>query len=545
MQRRIFELHACVGRGGFGEVYRATMRSPGGLVREVAVKMLKRDVAPDEDAVQRLRYEANLLARLDHRAILNVVDMVNLAGRVCMVTQYLDGDDLLRCVQGAEPITERGLVELCGEVAGALHATATNLELVHRDIKPSNIRVTLDGTVKLLDFGIARSPQVERDGHTHTGMVVGTPGYIAPERFLDDAVTPACDIYALGCVVYAGLTQQRLHQDLSRKRLLQLALDPAEHQLLIEQRLREVRNDGLRHLLAAMLQHEPEARPKARRVEELCEDLAPRTTGKPLRRWARERAWPAPPSEHGEMVGQVIEEEPLVADEGPNSRVAAAALSLPTGLGGVSTRMERLTHADTLAPIPAPQLGPARGVSAPTPPPFQAPSGGQTVSPTTGPARGGAPVAQPPRLAPPTPPPPLRAPAANPGPASSPGMAPQTASLNGPPTAPPAPPRAPAPAPQALPTQALAAGPPASPGPTSAGPRTGNAPRTPLPPNPPPSQGGGAGRFFAPVIVLGLGAIMYGFLAMEGHVPPPKDLLLLAQAAVNDARVAWKHRDER
>ena len=121
MQRRVFELHACVGRGGFGEVYRATMRSPGGLVREVAVKMLKRDVAPDDDAVQRLRYEANLLARLDHRAILHVVDMVNLAGRVCMVTQYVDGDDLLRCLQGDDPISERGLVELCGEVAGALH----------------------------------------------------------------------------------------------------------------------------------------------------------------------------------------------------------------------------------------------------------------------------------------------------------------------------------------------------------------------------------------------------------------------------------------
>ncbi|MBL8619008.1 MAG: protein kinase [Deltaproteobacteria bacterium] len=542
MQRRIFELHACVGRGGFGEVYRATMRSPGGLVREVAVKMLKRDVAPDEDAVQRLRYEANLLARLDHRAILNVVDMVNLAGRVCMVTQYLDGDDLLRCVQGAEPITERGLVELCGEVAGALHATATNLELVHRDIKPSNIRVTLDGTVKLLDFGIARSDKVERDGHTHTGMVVGTPGYIAPERFLDDAVTPACDIYSLGCVVYAGLTQQRLHQDLSRKRLLQLALDPAEHQLLIEQRLREVRNDGLRHLLAAMLQHEPEARPKARRVEELCEDLAPRCTGKPLRRWARERTWPAPPSEHGEMVGQIIEEEALVAEDGPNSRVAAAALSLPSGLGGLSTRMERLTHADTLAPIPAPQLGPARGLSPTAPPPFQAPSGGPTVSPVTGAppgvaAQGGTPVAQPPRLAPPTPPPPLRAPPAHGGQASSSGMTAQTSSLNGPPTAPPvAAPRGPGPA---APTAGFGVGPTAATGQTSAAPRSTTAPRA----QPPPS--GGAGRFFAPVIVLGLGALMYGFLAMEGHVPPPKDLILLAQAAVNDARVAWKHRDER
>ena len=511
MQRRIFELHACVGRGGFGEVYRATMRSPGGLVREVAVKMLKRDVAPDEDAVQRLRYEANLLARLDHRAILNVVDMVNLAGRVSLVTQYLDGDDLLRCVQGQDSIPERALIELCGEVASALHATATNLELVHRDIKPSNIRVTLDGTVKLLDFGIARSPRVERDGHTGTGTVVGTPGYIAPERFLDDAVSPACDVYSLGCVVFAGLTQQRLHQDLSRKRLLQLALDGEEHDREVANRLREVHNPGVRSLLTAMLLHRPEARPAARRVEELCEDLGPRCEGKSLRRWARERRWPEPASEEGDLVGRVIEEEPLVltASAAASRPAVPPAFGLPANLGAANTVLERDLPTRALSPVPPPQLGsPTR---APRPPhavpnedlwhrpPPTAPAVPPWVQGTAQPQAVRSPVSPVEDLSPPTPP--VEPPRASPA-------------------------RAPEPSPQApRPT------PPRSAEPARPAANTRRAPA---------ASGGG---FAAPVIILALGGLMYGFLAMEGHAPPPRDLWLLVQAAANDAQLAWRHRD--
>jgi serine/threonine protein kinase len=91
---RHFQIHACVGVGGFGEVYRATMLSTGGLEREVAVKALRPSVAPDDDAVRRLRDEARLLSRLQHRAILSVHDIVHLAGRVAIVTDYLDGEDV-------------------------------------------------------------------------------------------------------------------------------------------------------------------------------------------------------------------------------------------------------------------------------------------------------------------------------------------------------------------------------------------------------------------------------------------------------------------
>lgn len=507
MHRRVFELHACVGRGGFGEVYRATMSSPGGLVREVAVKTLKRDVAPDEDAVQRLRYEANLLARLDHRAILSVVDMVNLAGRVSLVTQYLDGDDLLRCVQGQDSIPERALIELCGEVASALHATATNLELVHRDIKPSNIRVTLDGTVKLLDFGIARSPQVQRDGHTGTGTVVGTPGYIAPERFLDDAVSPACDVYSLGCVVFAGLTQQRLHQDLSRKRLIQLALDGEEHDREVAQRLREVHNPGVRGLLTAMLLHRPESRPAARRVEELCEDLGPRCEGKSLRRWARERRWPEPASEEGELVGRVIEEEPLALPAGPAASRGPTppAFGLPANLGAASTLLDLDQPTRALSPVPPPQLGsPARPARPPQPSPHAVPPEDLWRRPTATPSAAAPPWTQPP-------PPPV-APRPAPRPSEEPAAAP-------PPPA--APPRN------------------VEPRPDPRAPREAQGAAQRRPAQRPPSGGGLA----APVIILALGGLMYGFLAMEGHAPPPRDLWLLVQAAANDAQLAWRHRD--
>lgn len=172
---RVFRLHECVDEGGFGEVYRATMRSPGGLEHDVAVETLKPRVAPDDDAVRRLRDEARLLARLEHRAILDVIDIVQLAGRVAVVMKYLDGEDLGSCATGDPPLSRRACVEVAGEVASALSA-AEGLELVHGDIKPSNIRVLSDGSVRLLDYGIARSPRIEREGHTSTGMLIGTPG---------------------------------------------------------------------------------------------------------------------------------------------------------------------------------------------------------------------------------------------------------------------------------------------------------------------------------------------------------------------------------
>ncbi len=331
---RVFQMHACIGEGGFGEVYRATMRSPGGLEREVAVKTLRPAVAPDDDAVRRLRDEARLLARLEHRAILDVHDIVQLGGRVALVMKYLDGEDLGGCLQGRDPLSRRGSVEAVGEVASALAAAWGNLELVHRDIKPSNIRISTDGSVRLLDFGIARSPQVAREGHTTTGMVVGTPGYIAPERIAEAVDGPASDVYAVGCVLFACLARMPLFYQVPRPKMLGFALDQPAHDQFIRERLAGLPSGPDVELLRRLLAFAPADRPSAARVEELCEDIVAQLPGEPLRRWARRRVWAPPPEVAGDLVGQVLAEgasavrhaeSPTRPDPLPGPRVAEPA----------------------------------------------------------------------------------------------------------------------------------------------------------------------------------------------------------------------------
>lgn len=366
---RQFHMHACVGQGGFGEVYRATMRSSGGLEREVAVKTLKPSVAPDDDARRRLRDEARLLARLRHRAILQVHDIVQLGGRTALVTDYLDGQDLSGCLSGPDPLPRRAALEVIGEVASALAAAHQHLELVHRDIKPSNVRILADGSVRLLDFGIARSPKVEREGHTTAGMIVGTPGYLAPERVAEGIDGPASDVYSLGCVLYACLAYQPLFHGVPRARLLGIALDFDAHQAFLSERFAELPPGPDTKLLRGMLSGRPERRPTAARIEELCEDLSPELPGETVRRWARKRRWARPPESDGALVGRTLVEVPLVLgsaqDSHPGVSLAATTLALPAGRhtsGGAEA-----VPASPTVPDPGPVAAAAAPVPAPTP----------------------------------------------------------------------------------------------------------------------------------------------------------------------------------
>ncbi|MCA9492181.1 MAG: serine/threonine protein kinase, partial [Myxococcales bacterium] len=202
---RRFQVHSCLGRGGFGEVYRATMSSSGGVRTEVAIKVLRGDIDPGSDSVKRLRDEGRLLGALRHPSILRVHDLVLLENRVALVTEYVEGDDLDKCMVPSMPI--RALLGVLGEVASALDAAWTTpsptsgeaIHLVHRDVKPANIRIGRHGEVKLLDFGIARATNVVREAQTANNAMMGSYLYMAPERFHEDRVEPPSDIYALGC----------------------------------------------------------------------------------------------------------------------------------------------------------------------------------------------------------------------------------------------------------------------------------------------------------------------------------------------------------
>jgi len=372
-----FEFIDCLGRGGFGEVYRARMHTSSGVQRLVAVKVLHERARDVPSAIRRLRDEAHLLAALHHRSIVQVLDLVEIQERLALVTEYIEGADLDQVLREDTRLPATVALELVGEVASALHAawsaaapqTTTPMRLVHRDIKPANLRITPEGSVKLLDFGIARSPEIDREARTTTGIVVGTVGYFSPERLTEDIPQPTDDVYALGCVLFEALTGERLYRDMMRSDLFRLAFHPSVHAEFIGKRLdaaTELRavTPATRALLARLLASEPKQRPSAGELESACFDIVRQMEGPSLRAWARARRWThQEPAARGVFDGQVLEARALPDPEPPPHATTAPERPAP----------EAVTQADPPSP-PRPTLRPR---PRPAPAPEAAEPGGR------------------------------------------------------------------------------------------------------------------------------------------------------------------------
>ena len=210
-----YEIVAPIGAGGMGEVYHA--RDPR-LGRDVAIKVLPRQYAADEDRLRRFEQEARAASALNHPNILVVHDVGTCDGVPYLVEELLEGESLRdRLRDGALPVGKA--VDIAVQMARAL-AAAHEKGIVHRDLKPENVFVTRDGHVKILDFGLAKL--VERApvragaadastfaGATAAGLVLGTVGYMAPEQARGQAADHRADIFALGCVLYEMLAGKR------------------------------------------------------------------------------------------------------------------------------------------------------------------------------------------------------------------------------------------------------------------------------------------------------------------------------------------------
>jgi len=219
-----YVIEAEIGRGGMGSVWRAR-RADGRFEGVVAVKFL-RAAWLGSAGEQRFKLEGLLLARLDHPHIARLLDAGLFENQPYLILEYVEGEPIdTYCARHALDLRSR--LRLFLDVLGAVSHAHTHL-IVHRDIKPGNVLVTHDGTVKLLDFGIAKLLQEEVGSDlTLASAHPLTPQYAAPEQLLGEPVTTATDVYALGLVLYTLLTgrQPRASKTASGRELIRDALD--------------------------------------------------------------------------------------------------------------------------------------------------------------------------------------------------------------------------------------------------------------------------------------------------------------------------------
>jgi serine/threonine protein kinase/Tfp pilus assembly protein PilF len=200
-----FRIEQELGRGGMGVVYLAQDTNLG---RPVAIKSLPPEIAENTELLSRLKREAKILASLNHPNIATIYEELQEKGIIYLVLEYIAGDTLAdRLSRGPLALEEALSVGL--QVAEALSA-AHNQNLVHRDLKPGNIKITPEGKVKVLDFGLAKAMGSQypalQDTTTEPGKIFGTPAYMSPEQARGNPVDHRSDIWSFGCVLYEMLT---------------------------------------------------------------------------------------------------------------------------------------------------------------------------------------------------------------------------------------------------------------------------------------------------------------------------------------------------
>ena len=196
-----YRIERLLGKGGMGAVYLAHDLT---LEREVAIKVLPPDISMDEHIVKRFQQEAKTAAKLDHTNIIPIYRVESEGGLNYFVMKYIAGTSLEDVLDQKQPLTIDYIQRVLWEAACAL-GHAHQRGVVHRDVKPANIMFDHDGRVMLTDFGISKALQAAT-GFTGTGMIIGTPHYMAPEQAKGGAVDGRADQYSLGVVAYRMIT---------------------------------------------------------------------------------------------------------------------------------------------------------------------------------------------------------------------------------------------------------------------------------------------------------------------------------------------------
>ncbi|MEV0026522.1 protein kinase [Streptomyces atroolivaceus] len=333
-----YRLISPIGRGGMGEVWRATDEVLG---RAVAVKLLLGDQA-DASSTARFRLEAQTAARLSHPHLVAVFDFGSWEDRFYLVMELVEGRSLGDLLEAQETVHPEQVAHIAGQAAAGL-AAAHRQGIVHRDIKPGNLMLDADGSVKIGDFGIAQFVDDPSTALTTAGHIVGTSLYLAPERALGRTADSASDMYSLGCVIYQLLVgQPPFRSDTATATLYQHVDTPP---VPVRQRGVDV-SPAFDSYLLGLLAKQPEDRPSAQQVSD----------------WFRTDAWrgrPEPLPQHSPAAPPPAALRPAA----PSAPAPAAGPGAPAA-GGVSTyRLPQATGRRRAAPAPRTSRAATRSAS--------------------------------------------------------------------------------------------------------------------------------------------------------------------------------------
>jgi Tol biopolymer transport system component len=257
-----YEILSLLGAGGMGEVYRAKDTK---LHRDVAIKVLPSEVAADPDRRARFDREAQVLASLNHPNIAHIHGVDDSPGTPALIMELVEGPTLAdRIAKGPIPLDEA--LPIAKQIAAALEA-AHECGIVHRDLKPANIKVRSDGTVKVLDFGLAKaiddapdrdlthSPTITVRG-TRAGVLMGTAAYMSPQQARGESVDGQADIWAFGCVLFEMIAARRAFSGQTASDVVAAVLERQPDWSVLPAAIPA----NIRHLLARCLQKDPKRR---------------------------------------------------------------------------------------------------------------------------------------------------------------------------------------------------------------------------------------------------------------------------------------------